>query len=153
MTTMNSEINLENEVVLAQQAVALAEKWIHEAESLKGDSFEDYLHSLLSDENGVEFLGTLIDGVARPEDPHVIAKNLRAAVERLPRNLRWQHRMILRAGSKASWIFPKLVSSIARRGIRRMVRHLVIDASPRRLSRSIRHIQTQHPGTVKLNFN
>src|SRR5690606_34986208 len=105
------------------------------------DDVEQYLLGILSDERGLEFLTVLIDGVARPEDVDVAAKNLRALAKNLPRRLRWQHRLVLQLGARASRFLPRPVVTIARRVIRRMVRHLIIDASPRKLRRSIAHIK------------
>ncbi len=58
--------------------------------------------------------------------------------------------MLLKLGAVMAVLFPGLVVSIARRTLRRMVGHLVVDARPQQLGRTIKRLRA---GGDRLNLN
>ncbi len=79
-------------------------------------------------------------------------RNLHNLTPVIPRFLPWPLRAAIRAGAAMGPVAPWLVVPLARRSFRRMVRHLIIDATDVRLGSSIRRIQHRH-GRVRLNVN
>ncbi|GMA90591.1 hypothetical protein GCM10025869_11200 [Homoserinibacter gongjuensis] len=85
---------------------------------------------MLKDPVGLDFTLGFVDRVVRPEDPRVAAKNFERLSRRVPRFLPWPLRALITLGGGFSVLFPWLVIPIARRVLRRMVDHLVVDATP-----------------------
>lgn len=137
---------------LADEAVALVVRWLEASTRVKQDASAARLAGVLSDPNGLAFTVGFIDGVVRPEDPSVAARNLRGLTTVIPRFLPWPMRTAIRIGAALAPAAPWLVVPAARRVLRRMVRHLVVDATDRRLGAAIRRIRGGD-GTVRLNVN
>ncbi len=91
------------------------------------------LARLLKHEEGLAFLTTFVDGVIRPEDANVAARNVRMMSRRDLRFLPGYQRVLLRVGAVASYVLPSLVVMLARRTVRVLVAHLIVDATPARL--------------------
>ncbi|WP_155949798.1 bifunctional proline dehydrogenase/L-glutamate gamma-semialdehyde dehydrogenase [Rhodococcus sp. 114MFTsu3.1] len=123
---------------LADDAVALARRWV----TLSADRAAVRLAGLLRDERGLEFAVGFIDGVVRPEDVRVAARNWAHLTDGdLPQFLGVHLRVALRLGNVAARVAPALVVPIAKKALRAMVGHLVLDASPRALSRGLARIR------------
>jgi RHH-type proline utilization regulon transcriptional repressor/proline dehydrogenase/delta 1-pyrroline-5-carboxylate dehydrogenase len=105
------------------------------------DRAAERLAGLLRDPNGLDFAVGFVDGVARPRDPWVATKNLRELARIVPRSLTPAERAALLAGGTVAPAAPHVVIPIARRVLRSMVGHLVIDASPRRLGKAIAYLK------------
>ncbi len=136
---------------LADEAVALASAWLEASARLPQDASAARLAGVLSDPNGLAFVVGFVDGVARPEDVHVAARNLRGLTAIVPRFLPWPLRATIRTGAWLAPALPWLVVPAARWALRRMVRHLVIDATDSRLGPAIARIRTG--SDVGLNLN
>lgn len=136
---------------LADDAIALAERWLVAARDEPVDAAAQRLAGVLRDPNGLAFATGFIDGVVRPEDTRVAARNLATLTPLVPRFLPLPQRALVRLGAFAAPIAPGLVVPIARRVLRRMVRHLVVDATDRRLGAAIERIERQ--GATRLNVN
>src|SRR5690606_15774212 len=95
------------------------------------------LNDLLRDPSGLTFAVGFVDRVVRPEDPDIAAAALRDLAGTAPRFVPWYLRGALRAGALGSRLAPRLVVAVARRALRHMVGHLLIDASGRRLTRAL----------------
>ncbi len=80
------------------------------------------------------------------------ARNLRALTPVIPRFLPLPVRAAIRVGALLAPIAPWLVVPAARLALRRMVRHLVVDASETRLGAAISRIRGGNPN-VRLNIN
>src|SRR5690606_15489465 len=64
----------------------------------------------------------------------------------------WPLRTAIRAGAVTGRVLPGVVVPVARLALRRMVRHLVVDATDRKLGPAIRRIREAEQGS-RLNIN
>lgn len=108
------------------------------------------LAEVLKDPKGLEFTVGFVDRVIRPEDSEVAAQALREIVADTPAFLPWYQRAALRAGGTLSEKAPGVVIPIARKVLRRMVGHLLIDATDSKLGSQISRIKKRG---VNLNIN
>ena len=108
------------------------------------------LAQLLEDPDGLTFTVGFVDGVIRPEDPRVAAASLRRLAGSVPRFIPPHLGAALRAGAVASSLAPGLVVPVARRTLRRMVGHLLIDATDDRLGQAIARLRARG---LRLNLN
>ncbi|MDX6233695.1 MAG: RHH-type transcriptional regulator, proline utilization regulon repressor / proline dehydrogenase [Nocardioidaceae bacterium] len=140
------------ELTLAERSVELVRTWIdpERASARRAEPSAERLAKLLKDPHGLEFTIGFVDRVVRPEDHRVAARNLRALALHTPSFLPATQRMLLKLGAVTAVLFPKLVVSIARRTLRRMVGHLVVDARPQQLGRTIKRLRS---GGDRLNLN
>ena len=138
---------------LHERAVELVRSWVAPGRrsGRKADPAAERLATLLKDPAGLEFTIGFVDRVVRPEDPQVAARNLRRLSRDLPAFLPWSQRVLLRLGSFFSRFFPVLVVTTASRTLRRMVGHLVVDARPEKLERTIATL-TKHGDRLNLNL-
>lgn len=135
---------------LAARSVDLVRHWLSEAAKVPVDSSAKRLAGVLKDPNGLEFTVGFVDGVVRPEDLSVAAANLRRLTAKTPRFLPWHMRLAVTLGGMLATVFPGLVIPLARRVLRMMVSHLIIDASAATLGKSIAKIKKEG---VNLNVN
>ncbi|HWU32830.1 MAG TPA: bifunctional proline dehydrogenase/L-glutamate gamma-semialdehyde dehydrogenase [Marmoricola sp.] len=108
------------------------------------------LADVLKDPKGLEFTIGFVDRVIRPEDLRVAAPALRELSGIAPVFLPWHQRAAMRVGALLSLIAPWLVIPLAREVFRRMVGHLLIDASEAKLGKQIRRIRGRG---MSLNIN
>ncbi len=137
---------------LAEDAILVVRRWLEASAGVPEDKAAHRLAGVLSDPNGLAFTVGFVDGVIRPEDRTVAARNLRALTPLIPRFLPWPLRALIRVGARLAPVAPWLVVPRASAMLRRMVRHLMVDASDRRLGPAIRHIRGGDDG-VRLNVN
>ncbi|WP_426245047.1 bifunctional proline dehydrogenase/L-glutamate gamma-semialdehyde dehydrogenase [Nocardioides sp. LHG3406-4] len=145
---MTETISTEPE--LADAAVALARRWLEQAADVPPDTAALRLAGVLRDPQGLPFTVGFIDGVIRPEDPAVAARNFAALARDVPAFLPWHLRAAVRLGGRAGLVAPRLVLPLVRRALRSMVGHLVVDATAPRLGRAIAKIRQRG---VRLNLN
>lgn len=136
---------------LADDAIALVEKWLVESREVPTDAAAQRLAGVLSDPNGLDFTVGFVDGVVRPEDLAVAARNLHDLVPLTPKFLPAALRGLIRLGGALAPAFPGIVVPISRRVLRGMVRHLIVDATDARLGKAIRRIRADEG--VHLNVN
>ena len=74
---------------LAQDSIALVRKWLTEAQGFPVDSSAVMLAGVLKDPNGLAFTVGFVDGVVRPEDLRVAARNLKELAPKVPAFLPW----------------------------------------------------------------
>ena len=135
---------------IADDAVTLARRWIEESATSTPDRAGRQLAGVLKDPHGLDFTVRFVDGVIRPEDPTVAAHNLAELSREVPSFLPSHLRLALRAGGTLGPEFPHLVVPVARRALRAMVGHLLVDATDRRLGRALAVIRRRR---VRLNLN
>jgi RHH-type transcriptional regulator, proline utilization regulon repressor / proline dehydrogenase / delta 1-pyrroline-5-carboxylate dehydrogenase len=131
--------------LLADEAVAVVERWLRAADGAetRGERRTTRrLHRLVDDPVGVGFTMHFVDRVIRPDDDAVAAGQLRELAGRdapLPRFLSAPDRVLLRAGAQLAPRLPRLVMPLARRRLRQIVGHLVVDAHGAAMARHLRH--------------
>ncbi|MEO5534955.1 MAG: bifunctional proline dehydrogenase/L-glutamate gamma-semialdehyde dehydrogenase [Pseudolysinimonas sp.] len=128
----------------------LVRRWLDRSEGAEVDASSQRLSGLLKDPRGLEFTLGFVDRVIRPEDLRVAARNLERLSHRVPQFLPWYLRVAIIAGGGFGVILPQPIIPIARLVFRRMVRHLVVDASSKRLGKILGGLR--RPG-VRLNIN
>nr|WP_246465035.1 bifunctional proline dehydrogenase/L-glutamate gamma-semialdehyde dehydrogenase [Ruania alkalisoli] len=137
---------------LAQDAIAQVRRWLEASKVHPVDPAAQRLAAILRDENGLAFTLGFVDSVIRPEDTAVAARALRGLVPLTPRLLPWHLRAAIRAGGVASRVAPGIVVPAARFVLRRMVRHLIVDATDRKLGPAIATLRDADQG-IRLNIN
>ena len=142
--------SLANKDEIANSVVDQVQQWVLSSSQLKSSPAAKRLSGLLQDPTGLEFAVGFVDGVIRPEDLNVAAKNLYQLRKLTPKFLPLPLRMLLGLGANLAPLFPWLVIPIARKVLRAFVSHLVIDASASKLTRTLRKLKLD--GT-KLNIN
>jgi RHH-type transcriptional regulator, proline utilization regulon repressor / proline dehydrogenase / delta 1-pyrroline-5-carboxylate dehydrogenase len=137
---------------MVERAVTRAARW--SAASAHGsDAATRRLASLVHDPDGVEFALRFVDRVARPDDDRVAARELARLAGRgatLPGFASALDRTMLRTGAVLAPRAPRLVVPLARRRLRGLVGHLVVDASHRSLRR---HLAAARAQGRRLNLN
>ena len=135
---------------LAARAVVLAQRWITESAEVDVDPAAERLAGVLKDPNGLPFTIGFVDGVMRPESLTAAAANLSRVAPLVPGFLPWYLRGAVRLGGAVAPVLPSPVVPIARRVLREMVGHLVVDARPEKLGPAIAAIRESG---AKLNLN
>ncbi|MGO2521522.1 MAG: proline dehydrogenase family protein [Microbacterium sp.] len=150
-----SESSVPGALPLADQAVELARRWIAEAAEAEVDPAAARLADVLQDENGLPFTLGFVDGVMRPESLSAAAAQLQRIAPIVPSFLPWYLRGAVRLGGGIAPVLPSPTVPIARRVLREMVGHLVVDARPEKLGPAIAKIRETEEGTpgARLNLN
>jgi RHH-type transcriptional regulator, proline utilization regulon repressor / proline dehydrogenase / delta 1-pyrroline-5-carboxylate dehydrogenase len=142
--------------LLADEAVDLVLRWLDVAGAAetRGDRRTTRrLHRLVDDPAGVAFTMQFVDRVIRPDDDAVAAHQLHELAGRgapLPRFLSPPDRVLLRAGAELAPRLPRLVMPLARRRMRQIVGHLVVDAHGAAMDR---HLGERRAEGFDLNVN
>ncbi|WP_219813528.1 bifunctional proline dehydrogenase/L-glutamate gamma-semialdehyde dehydrogenase, partial [Rathayibacter rathayi] len=135
---------------LVDKSVALVRRWLREASAIPTDASGAQLAGVLKDPSGLDFTVGFVDGVVRPEDTRVAAAALTAIAGGVPGFLPAPMRAAVTLGGVLAPLVPDVVVPIARRVLRRMVGHLIIDATDSRLGPAIAAIRGHG---VRLNLN
>nr|WP_237657266.1 bifunctional proline dehydrogenase/L-glutamate gamma-semialdehyde dehydrogenase [Agreia sp. COWG] len=135
---------------LAAPAIALVRRWLDESKDVAPDPAAERLAGVLDDPNGLAFTVGFVDGVARPEDVAVAAKNLQSLTGTVPAFLPWYLKSAVSAGGAFGEVIPGVVVPAARRVLRQMVGHLVVDATPAKLGPAIEKLRADGS---RLNLN
>jgi len=114
-------------------AVALARRWTAASAARKADPRALRLAEVLRDERGLHFTRSFLDRVVRPEDPRVAARTLEQLSQDVPEPLAWYLRGAVTLGGGFATMAPWAVVPTARRILRRLAGHLVVDAAPAKL--------------------
>ncbi|QBE49395.1 proline dehydrogenase family protein [Leucobacter triazinivorans] len=135
---------------LADEAVRLVQRWLREAAEVPADPSAERLAGVLRDPNGLDFTVGFVDGVVRPEDLSAAAKKLNELTPLTPAFLPAPMRGAIGLGGALAKPLPGIVVPIARKVLRQMVSHLIIDASDARLGPAIAKVTRDG---VRLNIN
>jgi RHH-type proline utilization regulon transcriptional repressor/proline dehydrogenase/delta 1-pyrroline-5-carboxylate dehydrogenase len=135
---------------LIEQTIATVRRWLEESRDVAPDKAAERLAGVLKDPRGLEFTIGFVDRVVRPEDLRVAGRNLEKLSRSVPAFLPLYMRIAIQLGGGFAPIIPWPIVPIARAVLRRMVSHLILDATPKRLDRSIERI---HRGGTRLNLN
>ncbi|NYD69672.1 proline dehydrogenase family protein [Herbiconiux flava] len=140
-------------VPLAEAAVALARRWVDESVGAPVDPAAARLAGVLKDPDGLGFTVGFVDGVARPEDLTVAAKNLKRLADRVPHFLPPALRAAVVTGGAVGEVLPQAVVPVARRVLRAMVGHLIVDSRPSKFGPAVKKLREAGDGAVRLNIN
>jgi RHH-type proline utilization regulon transcriptional repressor/proline dehydrogenase/delta 1-pyrroline-5-carboxylate dehydrogenase len=135
---------------LADRAVELARRWVIEAAAADVDPAAARLAGVLRDANGLPFTLGFVDGVMRPESLGAAASRLHRIAPIVPEFLPWYLRGAVKLGGGIAPVLPAPTVPIARRVLREMVGHLVVDARPAKLGPAIAKIRESG---ARLNLN
>ncbi|HSU48481.1 MAG TPA: bifunctional proline dehydrogenase/L-glutamate gamma-semialdehyde dehydrogenase, partial [Arthrobacter sp.] len=144
------DVDVPQAKALANDAVALVRHWLTEAAKVPVDASAQQLAGVLKDPNGLEFTVGFVDGVVRPEDLTVAARNLAKLAPKVPAFLPWYMRSAVALGGTMAPVMPQVVIPIARKVLREMVGHLIVDATDAKLGPAIAKIRKDG---IKLNVN
>lgn len=149
-TVVHSPIPTPGDTEWVVRVESLVRRWLSEAADAPADPAAARLAGVLRDPKGLRFTVGFVDGVVRPEDLRAAAHRLAEIAPDVPAFLPLPLRLAVRVGGWTAPLLPWLVVPLARAALRRMVDHLVIDATPARLGRSIARIRARG---VRLNLN
>ncbi|WP_309068003.1 bifunctional proline dehydrogenase/L-glutamate gamma-semialdehyde dehydrogenase [Microbacterium sp.] len=142
---------------LVAESVTLAERWVREAapdpersSKESADPAAARLAGVLQDPNGLPFTLGFVDGVMRPESATAAAGNLSRVAPLVPQFLPWFLRGAVRLGGAVAPFLPVPTVPIARRVLREMVGHLIVDARPEKLGPALAKLRE---GGARLNLN
>jgi RHH-type transcriptional regulator, proline utilization regulon repressor / proline dehydrogenase / delta 1-pyrroline-5-carboxylate dehydrogenase len=135
---------------LAADTIDLVRRWLDSERTEKATGSAALLAGVLKDPDGLEFTIGFIDRVIRPEDVRTAARSLAGISRRIPAFLPRHLRVAVRLGGAAAPALPRAVVPAARRALRAMVAHLVVDARPEQLGRTIERLRS---GGARLNIN
>ena len=150
MTLKTTQIPALPSAELAEASVELVQDWVSKSLRHRVNKPSRRLAGLLQDPTGLEFAVGFIDGVIRPEDLKVAASNLFQLRTITPRFLPLHLRTLIAIGANLSLLFPWPVIPIARKALRELVSHLVLDARRAKLKKARKKLKLQ--GTT-LNIN
>jgi RHH-type proline utilization regulon transcriptional repressor/proline dehydrogenase/delta 1-pyrroline-5-carboxylate dehydrogenase len=135
---------------LADETIATVRRWLKESSSIAPDKSAERLAGVLRDPRGLDFTLGFVDRVVRPEDLRVAGRNLEKLSRAIPSFLPWYLRFAILVGGGFAPILPWPIVPISRRVLRSMVSHLVVDATPARLDKTLASLRRQH---IRLNLN
>lgn len=149
---------------LADDVVALVRRWLHlpdemtaptsvQLTSAKASRSAALLAEVLKDPQGLDFTIGFVDRVIRPEDLAVAAHELSHLAENAPKFLPWFMRAAIKVGGVIGPVAPWLVVPIARKVLRGMVAHLIVDARPHKLGDAIAKLKGEPDSGIRLNLN
>src|SRR5690606_8982213 len=148
--TAGESVSVGIDRALADQAIAQVRTWLEQARGEKVDAAAKNLAGVLSDPKGLDFAVGFVDGVVRPEDLRVAARNFQRVSRDVPGFLPAPLRALVRLGGSVATAFPGIVVPIARKVLREMVRHLIVDASGAKLGDALAKISGEG---IRLNVN
>ena len=135
---------------LADEAVATVHRWLKESARIAPDKSAQRLAGVLRDPRGLDFTLGFVDRVVRPEDLGVAAFNLEVLSHSIPKSLPWYLRAAITVGGGFARLLPWVIVPISRRVLRGMVAHLVVDATPARLDKTLHRLRRK---SIRLNIN
>jgi len=135
---------------LADETIATVRRWLTESADTPSDPSAERLAGVLKDPRGLEFTIGFVDKVVRPEDLRVAGRNLERLSHIVPSFLPWYLRAAIVVGGGFAAILPWPIVPISRWVLRRMVSHLVVDATPERLDKTL--VKLRQRG-IRLNLN
>lgn len=138
-------------------AVATARRWLAAAGEVSRaeQRTADQLGTLLADDDGLDFATAFVDRVMRAESDRVAARALRRLVALPDQDVAFLgrvDRLLLGAGALVAAVLPGVVVPLARRRLRQLVGHLVLDATPRDLTPQLAGARDAVGGALNVNL-
>ncbi len=140
-----------------ESAVVTARRWL----DASGDvtraerSTAEQLGTLLADAHGLDFAMGFVDRVMRAESDAVAAAALRRVVKASDEGAAFLGRIdraLLGAGALLAPVLPFIVVPLARRRLRQLVGHMVVDATPRDLAPQLARARQAIDGQLNVNL-
>lgn len=138
-----------NDDVLADAAVARVRRWLDTPHTRRDPSAER-LAALLQDPEGLQFAIDFVDRVIRPDDAEAAGREFAQLARKAPKFLGLPLKTAVRVGGLASSVLPKATVPAARKAMRQLLSHLVIDATDKRLGKHLARLKARD---VQLNVN
>src|SRR5690606_24805949 len=140
---------------LVEEAVALARRWAQqttEQQTGAARRTSGQLARLVAEPAGLDLAVRFVDRVARPEDVEVAARELGAlaGLAGSARFLSGADRALLGLGARVARMAPSVVVPLARKRLRQLVGHLVVDAEDPTLAN---HLARARAEGYRLNIN
>ncbi|TLP78984.1 proline dehydrogenase family protein [Nesterenkonia sphaerica] len=137
---------------LSDAAAAKVRQWMHktEASGAKPHKSAQLLSAVLSHPTGLDFTVGFVDRVIRTEDPKAAAQALGELGSLAPDTLSRLDRAQIHAGSTLGQLLPHAVVPAARKRMRSMVGHMVVDARDKQFGQAVKQIKKQGN---RLNIN
>ncbi|TNC18444.1 aldehyde dehydrogenase family protein [Georgenia sp. 311] len=145
--------SLPHVAALVEDAVALAGEWLAATEAgqrRRERARSAQLAALVSDPAGLDLAVRFVDRVARPEDRRAAARELGRLPSGSARFLGPLDRLLLGVGALVAPLAPSVVIPLARRRLRRIIGHLVVDAHDPALAA---HLARAREEGFRLNIN
>ncbi|MGO3151801.1 MAG: bifunctional proline dehydrogenase/L-glutamate gamma-semialdehyde dehydrogenase [Galactobacter sp.] len=135
---------------LADDAVEQVRTWLKRAATFPADQSGQRLAGVLKDPKGLDFTVGFVDRVVRPEDLGVAAAALKELAPLVPDFLPWYLKSAVKLGGSTAKLAPAVVVPLARKALRSMVEHLIVDATDSKLDASIKRLRRDG---IDLNIN
>lgn len=123
------------------RAVAQVRAWLAAKDTGRARLGEKVMRRALTTEGGLRFLTELVDGLVLPEDPVVAAAALRRARRQARTFLPVSMALGLAAAAWLSGGMPGVAVRVARRVVRMLVGHLVLDSRAPKLDKGLRRLR------------
>ncbi len=133
-----------------ERAVETTRRWTELSTHFPTAQAPRLLADVLDDPSGLPFTVEFVDGVVRPEDVKVAAANLSRLMQESPEFLPAWLRVPARAGGATAKLAPEAVVIAARKIFQALVKDLVLDARPEKLSGAIKKLKENGS---RLNLN
>ncbi len=137
-----------------QQAVHRAEetakRWTEASLNYSDGPTAKLLADVLADPRGLDFTVEFVDGVVRPEDLKVAARNLQRLLKDSPDFLPTWLRVPAGLGGNLANVAPETVAKIARRVFSELVGNLVLEVTDKKLGTAIDKLRREG---ARLNIN
>jgi RHH-type proline utilization regulon transcriptional repressor/proline dehydrogenase/delta 1-pyrroline-5-carboxylate dehydrogenase len=136
---------------IAAEAIELVKHWLTASKAQGSRSpAEKRLAKILKDPSGLDWTLNFVDRVIRPTDIKVAAVELRKLSRNLPKSLGPIDRFAISIGGLLAKQFSFIIIPVAKAVLRKLVGHLIADASPAKLKK---HIAKARSGSINLNLN
>ncbi|WP_150460493.1 bifunctional proline dehydrogenase/L-glutamate gamma-semialdehyde dehydrogenase [Nesterenkonia ebinurensis] len=150
--TSTSQTAPDNLSELTDAAVDRVAQWLKktEASGIKPHKSAKTLSAVLAHPTGLDFTVGFVDRVIRTEDTKAAAKALSELGELAPDTLEALELAQIRTGSAVGRMVPGVVVPAARKRMRSMVGHMVVDARDKQFGKAVKEIKKQGN---RLNIN
>ena len=135
---------------LIDQSIDQAKKWIDAARAYPASRAATLLAEALRHEDGLDYTVSFVDGVIRPEDPHVASDNLKRLARRDTSFLPSWLATPARLGGSLAPMAPRLAAEAAQKVFALLVGDLVLDVSEDKLGPAIEKLREDGS---RLNIN
>lgn len=133
-----------------ERVIRQAHTWAEESQAYRNPRAARLLADALHHEGGLDYTVSFVDGVIRPEDPAVSARNLgtlaRADASFLPPFLA----LPARVGGRAAHLAPEIAKASAAKVFAQLVGDLVVDVTPEKVGDAIARLREDGS---RLNLN